>query len=102
MRSIGRRSRVRYACPCSLFCIGSLLTIIPWLDMLLPNLFRACRSALTRSYDSRDATVGAGFTVCGEHFEVHRFHGDLIYGRRGDAEDGEGIALCRTQAQVRL
>ena len=26
---------------------------------------------------------------------MHRFHPPLIYGRRGDAEVGEGICLCR-------
>jgi len=29
------------------------------------------------------------------HFDVHRFHPPLIYGRRGGPDDGEGIALCR-------
>jgi preprotein translocase subunit Sec63 len=27
------------------------------------------------------------------------FHDNLIYGRRGDAETGEGIALCKTVTQ---
>ena len=26
---------------------------------------------------------------------MHRFHPPLIYGRRGNADEGEGIALCR-------
>ena len=29
------------------------------------------------------------------HFDVHRFHPPLIYGRRGTPDDGEGIALVR-------
>ena len=29
------------------------------------------------------------------HYDVHRFHTPLIYGRRGGADEGEGIALCR-------
>ena len=40
-------------------------------------------------------TVGEGFFINGVHFAVHRFHPPLIYGRRGTADDGEGIALCR-------
>eukprot|EP00455_Lapot_gusevi_P048673 TRINITY_DN676_c0_g1_i2.p1 TRINITY_DN676_c0_g1~~TRINITY_DN676_c0_g1_i2.p1 ORF type:complete len:106 (+),score=40.29 TRINITY_DN676_c0_g1_i2:33-320(+) len=51
------------------------------------------------AYDNRDTTVGNGFVFGGEHFDVHRFHDNLIYGRRGDAEQGEGIALCRTVTQ---
>ena len=30
-----------------------------------------------------------------QHYDVHRFHPPLIYGRRGGPDDGEGIALCR-------
>jgi hypothetical protein len=49
----------------------------------------------TKSYADRDVTVGEGFNVGGTHFDVHRFHVPLIYGRRGTPEDSEGIALCR-------
>lgn len=31
----------------------------------------------------------------GDHFDVHRFHPPLVYGRRGGPDEGEGIALCR-------
>jgi len=31
----------------------------------------------------------------GEHYEVHRWHPPLVYGRRGDADVGEGISLGR-------
>ena len=40
-------------------------------------------------------TIGEGFFVNGEHYDVHRFHPPLIYGRRGTPDDGEGIAICR-------
>jgi len=30
-----------------------------------------------------------------EHYDVHRWHPPLIYGRRGDADVGEGISLAR-------
>jgi hypothetical protein len=40
-------------------------------------------------------TIGEGFFVNNEHYDVHRFHPPLIYGRRGTPDDGEGIALCR-------
>mmetsp|Transcript_31664 Transcript_31664/g.23471 ORF Transcript_31664/g.23471 Transcript_31664/m.23471 type:complete len:126 (-) Transcript_31664:73-450(-) len=49
----------------------------------------------TLAYDDRDKTVGEGFFVNDEHFDVHRFHPPLIYGRRGGPDDGEGIAICR-------
>ena len=48
-----------------------------------------------KAFDDRDTTVGNGFYVNDVHFDVHRFHPPLIYGRRGGPEDGEGIALAR-------
>lgn len=45
--------------------------------------------------DSRDQTIGAGFTLNRHHFDVHRFHPPLVYGRRGGPDEGEGIALCQ-------
>ncbi|KAM3139666.1 hypothetical protein pb186bvf_008311 [Paramecium bursaria] len=48
-----------------------------------------------KAYDLRDNTIGAGFVLLGEHYEVHRWHPPLIYGRRGDADVGEGISLAR-------
>ena len=47
------------------------------------------------AYADRDVTIGEGFFINNEHFDVHRFHPPLIYGRRGTPEDSEGIALCR-------
>ena len=35
----------------------------------------------------------------GDHFDVHRFHPPLIYGRRGDHEEGEGICLIKGKDQ---
>ena len=32
-----------------------------------------------------------------QHFDVHRWYDGLIYGRRGDARNGEGIAFCRSK-----
>jgi len=51
------------------------------------------------AYDDRDTTVGRGVILSGVHFEVHRFHGDLIYGRRLGHEPPEsvGFAICRIQ-----
>ena len=48
-----------------------------------------------KAFEDRDTTVGNGFFVNDVHFDVHRFHPPLIYGRRGGPEDGEGIALAR-------
>jgi len=56
-------------------------------------------SAYLPAFDSRDNTVGAGFTLDGDHFDVHRFHPPLIYGRRGDADSGEGISLARGKSK---
>ena len=47
------------------------------------------------AYADRDTTVGEGFFINNLHFDVHRFHEPLIYGRRGGPDEGEGIALCR-------
>mmetsp|Transcript_7446 Transcript_7446/g.6776 ORF Transcript_7446/g.6776 Transcript_7446/m.6776 type:complete len:142 (-) Transcript_7446:217-642(-) len=52
-------------------------------------------TAYLKAYDSRDNTIAAGFNLGGDHFDVHRFHPPLIYGRRGDADNGEGISLAR-------
>jgi hypothetical protein len=47
------------------------------------------------AYADRDVTIGEGFFVNNEHYDVHRFHPPLIYGRRGTPDEGEGIGLCR-------
>ena len=47
------------------------------------------------AYADRDCTVGEGFFINNEHFDVHRFHPPLIYGRRGGPDEGEGIALYK-------
>jgi len=54
------------------------------------------RTLLT-AFDDRDTTVGRGVILCRTHYEVHRFHGDLIYGRRMGQQplDSTGFALCR-------
>ena len=50
-------------------------------------------------FDDRDTTIGKGFTFCGYHFDAHRFHPPLTYGRRGGPEggpeDAEGICCAR-------
>ena len=38
----------------------------------------------------------------GDHFDVHRFHPPLIYGRRGGPDDGEGVALCRVEPKEKV
>jgi len=49
----------------------------------------------------RDTTIGKGFRFMGNHFDVHRFHPPLVYGRRGGPEGGpdeaEGICLARVK-----
>ena len=52
------------------------------------------------AYVDRDTTVGEGFFINNVHFDVHRFHEPLIYGRRGGPDEGEGIALCRFKPKV--
>ena len=50
-------------------------------------------------FDDIDTTIGRGFTFCGYHFDEHRFHPPLTYGRRvgpeGGPEDSEGICWAR-------
>ena len=50
--------------------------------------------------EDRDKTIGPGFRLGGEHFDIHRFHPPLVYGRRGGADEGEGIAYCRVKSKV--
>jgi len=49
--------------------------------------------------NERDTTIGKGFRFLGNHFDVHRFHPPLVYGRRGGPEGGpeecEGICCSR-------
>jgi len=51
---------------------------------------------LITAFNDYDTTVGNGLTLEGENYDVHRFYETLIYGRRGDSENGEGIALCKS------
>ena len=50
--------------------------------------------------EDRDKTIGPGFVLGGDHFDVHRFHPPLVYGRRGDADTGEGICYCRVKSKI--
>jgi len=50
---------------------------------------------LLTAFKDYDSTVGGGLTLEGQNYDVHRFYEALIYGRRGDVENGEGIALCK-------
>eukprot|EP00829_Urostomides_striatus_P017107 TRINITY_DN580_c0_g1_i1.p1 TRINITY_DN580_c0_g1~~TRINITY_DN580_c0_g1_i1.p1 ORF type:complete len:150 (+),score=35.76 TRINITY_DN580_c0_g1_i1:40-489(+) len=50
--------------------------------------------------EDRDKTIGHGFILEGVHFDVHRFHPPLVYGRRGGPDEGEGIAFCRVKSKI--
>jgi len=52
---------------------------------------------LLSAFKDYDTTVGGGLTIDGQNYDVHRYYDNqgLIYGRRGEAENGEGIALCK-------
>ena len=52
-------------------------------------------SNFIKSYNDRDTTIGQGFVLGGAHFEVHRFHPPLIYGRKSDTDKSEGISLAK-------
>ena len=52
------------------------------------------------SVENRDKTIGPGFLLNKVHFDVHRFHPPLVYGRRGGPEDGEGICYCRVKSAL--
>ena len=60
-----------------------------------PASLNSCYRFYANAFADRDTTVGEGFFINNVHFDVHRFHPPLIYGRRGGPDDGEGIALCR-------
>ena len=51
------------------------------------------------AWDVRDDTVAAGLYLEGEHYEVHRWYDNLVYGRKGIAGDGEGIGVCRVKGK---
>eukprot|EP00918_Siedleckia_nematoides_P074069 GHVU01161823.1.p3 GENE.GHVU01161823.1~~GHVU01161823.1.p3 ORF type:complete len:116 (-),score=18.01 GHVU01161823.1:630-977(-) len=52
------------------------------------------RSKFVNALDERDVTIGRGLTIGGRRFEVHRIHPPLVYGRRGNPDDSEGIAVA--------
>ncbi len=56
--------------------------------------------------ESRDVTVGKGFVFNGKHFDVHRYHVPLVYGRRGGPDGGpdesEGICLARLKKEGKI
>jgi len=56
--------------------------------------------SLLAAYNDRDTTVGQGLLIGGQHYEVHRFYDDLIYGRRGEPSETTGFAICRTKKMV--
>lgn len=47
------------------------------------------------AYNGRDETITKGITIDKVHFDVHRFHPPLIYGRISTEELNEGIALAK-------
>ena len=50
--------------------------------------------------ETRDKVIGPGFSLESIHFDVHRYHPPLVYGRRGGPDEGEGIAYCRVKSKV--
>jgi len=60
----------------------------------------ACQADLKKMlniFKDRDVAIRNGIFIDGFHFDVHRFYDTLIYGRRGDSETGEGVAIVRTK-----
>jgi len=51
--------------------------------------------ALIPLYDNRDLTIGQGLVLGRKHFEVQRFHDNLIYGRLSSAREKEGVCLMK-------
>lgn len=47
------------------------------------------------AYNNRDETITKGLTIDKVHFDVHRFHPPLIYGRITSEELNEGISLAK-------
>ena len=47
------------------------------------------------AYNGRDETITKGLTIDKVHFDVHRFHPPLIYGRISNEELNEGISLAK-------
>eukprot|EP00918_Siedleckia_nematoides_P074068 GHVU01161822.1.p3 GENE.GHVU01161822.1~~GHVU01161822.1.p3 ORF type:complete len:111 (-),score=17.69 GHVU01161822.1:1750-2082(-) len=62
-------------------------------------------SKFVNALDERDVTIGRGLTIGGRRFEVHRIHPPLVYGRRGNPDDSEGIAVahvCSNEIKERI
>ena len=84
-------------CPMKSSKINQFLCYLRWISFLTFCLkINFCRFYV-HAFADRDTTVGEGFFINNEHFDVHRFHPPLVYGRRGGPDDGEGIALCRVK-----
>lgn len=54
---------------------------------------------MLKAYADRDTTISQGLILGGVHFEVHRFHPPLVYGRKNDADKSEGISLARVSSE---
>ena len=50
---------------------------------------------MINSYNNRDETITKGMNLEGQHFDIHRFHPPLIYGRIANEELNEGICLAK-------
>jgi hypothetical protein len=50
---------------------------------------------MLESYTDRDKTITQGFMLNKVHYEVHRFHPPLIYGRIEHPDLNEGICLVK-------
>eukprot|EP00761_Pharyngomonas_kirbyi_P002859 gb/GECH01002863.1/.p1 GENE.gb/GECH01002863.1/~~gb/GECH01002863.1/.p1 ORF type:complete len:129 (+),score=16.44 gb/GECH01002863.1/:1-387(+) len=50
-------------------------------------------------FNDHDDAFYNGITIGSIHYDLHRWYPEheppLAYGRRGDADEGEGIALCK-------
>ena len=73
-----------------------------WLFSFETNFLKMNRRQKLNSYLKIISFSPKGFELLGEHYDVHRFHTPLIYGRRGDADVGEGISLARVNIYLRL
>merc|ERR1719362_383887 len=69
----------------------------------VPKPDEAELSEFLLAMNDRDTTIGKGFRFNGYHFDVHRYHVPLVYGRRGGPEESQrrlGVIADRIDADA--
>lgn len=66
---------------------------------LLKKNYSKLKRKFIEAYNNRDETITKGLIIDKVHFDVHRFHPPLVYGRISNEELDEGICLAKGKSK---